>query len=184
MKIYTRKGDRGETSLLGGGRVSKDHARVAAYGSVDELNSVLGWALTAAEDPGTRERLRLVQHDLFSIGAQLSAPPAREGRKRPEVPDLPVERVDEMEAWIDEIEGEVPPLRHFILPGGTEGAAVLHVARTVCRRAERTVVPLVREGGADEAVVRYLNRLSDLLFSMARLENARAGSPDVAWKKG
>ncbi|MGD2070982.1 MAG: cob(I)yrinic acid a,c-diamide adenosyltransferase [Gemmatimonadota bacterium] len=183
MKIYTRKGDRGETSLLGGARVAKDHVRVDAYGTIDELNAVLGWAATAVEVDATRRRLRRIQHDLFALGSDLSAPPADEGRRRPETPDPPTWRVDEMEAWIDEADTELEPLRAFVLPGGTPGAAALHVARTVCRRAERAVVALARDDVVDEGAVRYLNRLSDLLFALARLENHRSGERDVLWRK-
>ena len=183
MKIYTRTGDGGETALLGGGRVAKDHRRVAAYGAVDELNSVLGWAVATAADDTVRRRLERVQHDLFTLGADLSAPPARNGRKRPEVPELPRGRVDEMEAWIDEADEELEPLRAFVLPGGSPGAAALHVARTVCRRAERAVVSLAAGGEVDPLVIRYLNRLADLLFALARLENHRAGVADVLWEK-
>jgi cob(I)alamin adenosyltransferase len=183
VKIYTRTGDGGETSLFGGGRVAKDHGRVSAYGTVDELNSVLGWAVTVVEVEATRDRLGRVQHDLFVLGSNLAAPPPEGERKRPETPDLPLPRVDEMERWIDEADAELEPLRAFILPGGSPGAAALHVARTVCRRAERTVVHLVREGGVEEDVIRYLNRLSDTLFALARLENHRAGAGDVEWRK-
>lgn len=186
MKIYTRTGDEGDTSLFGGGRVAKDHPRVDAYGTVDELNSVVGQALLAVEDEGTRERLSLVQHDLFAIGSALATPAPAAGRKRPSTPELPLARVGEMESWIDEADAELPPLRAFVLPGGAPGGAALHVARTVCRRAERAVVALARTEDVedvDEGVIRYLNRLSDLLFALARLENHRAGRGDVEWRK-
>lgn len=182
MKIYTKRGDGGETSLLGGDRVEKDHPRVAAYGSVDELNSTVGLAAARVRDGWIRERLVRVQDDLFVLGAHLSAPERSDGRKRPSTPPLPVDRIDEMEGWIDEMVEELPPLRAFILPGGSEGAATLHVARTVCRRAERAVVTLARREAVDDAIVRYLNRLSDTLFTLARLENARAGLSDVVWR--
>src|SRR5687768_10532615 len=119
MKIYTRTGDAGETALFGGGRVRKDHARVAAYGEVDELNAVIGWALAELTTGATAERLARVQHDLFTLGAALATPPARPGRRRPETPELPSGRVAEMEAWMDEMDAELPPLERFILPGGT-----------------------------------------------------------------
>jgi cob(I)alamin adenosyltransferase len=183
MKIYTRTGDDGGTALFGGGRVRKHDARVGAYGDVDELNSVLGWALTRTADATTRQRLERVQHDLFAIGAELATPPAAENRVRPDVPVLPLERVATMEAWIDEADEELPALRAFILPGGTEGAAALHVARTVCRRAERSVVKLAEDQPVDTDIMTYLNRLSDLLFTLARLENRRAGRDDVEWVK-
>jgi len=170
--------------LFGGGRVAKHHPRVAAYGTVDELNSFLGQAAVTVLDREVRQRLERLQHDLFNIGSVLATGPVEEGRSGPAPPPLPSARIAEMEAWIDEIDEEVGPLREFILPGGTPGAAALHVARTVCRRAEREVTALAAEGdAADPDVIRYLNRLSDLLFSLARLENARSDTPDVPWRK-
>jgi cob(I)alamin adenosyltransferase len=184
MKIYTRTGDAGETALFGGGRVRKDHARVAAYGEVDELNAVIGWALTQLASGPTAERLARVQHDLFTLGSALATPPARPGRRRPDTPALPSARVGEMEAWMDEMDAELPPLERFILPGGTHSAAALHVARTVCRRAERAVVTLAASDPVEPDVITYLNRLSDLLFVCARHENARARQADVPWEPG
>ncbi len=178
MRIYTRRGDEGETGLLGGGRVSKSHERVAAYGTVDELNAFLGAAAAAVEDAEIRGRLQVIQEDLLSVGASLAAPPPPEGRPAPRTPPLPEDRVAEMEAWIDGAAAETPPLRDFVLPGGTPGAAALHVARTVCRRAERAVVGLARSEAVDPVILAYLNRLSDLLFALARLENHRAGEGD------
>lgn len=184
MKIYTRTGDAGDTALFGGGRVSKDHHRVAAYGTVDELNASVGIAVTAVADAETRDRLGRIQHDLFAVGAVLATIPSREDRPRPKgLPELPMARVAEMEGWMDAAEQELAPLRAFILPGGTPGAAALHLARTVCRRAERAVVHLATLEQVDEGIVVYLNRLSDLLFTLARLENHRAGRPDVEWMK-
>lgn len=183
MTIYTRAGDDGRTALFGGGRVSKDDARVDAYGSVDELNAILGWTLTQVEVAATRVRLSGVQHDLFAVGADLATPPAKDGRKRPVIPTLPVDRVADMEAWMDEADELLDPLRAFVLPGGTTGAAALHVARTVCRRAERAVVRLSTREAVDGGIVTYLNRLSDLLFTLARVENRRAGQGDVEWVK-
>lgn len=183
MKIYTRTGDAGDTALFGGGRVSKDHHRVAAYGTIDELNASVGVAVTAVGDPEIRLRLERIQHDLFALGAILATAPG-DDRPRPKgLPELPLGRVAEMEGWIDAADAELPPLRAFILPGGSSGAAALHLARTVCRRAERGVVHLATLEPVDEGVVRYLNRLSDLLFTLARLENARAGTGDVEWHK-
>jgi len=182
VKIYTRTGDSGRTGLFGGGRVPKDHLRVEAYGSVDELNAVIGRSLVDVSDARVGERLRTIQQDLFSIGAVLARPPASEGRRTPASPDVPVERVAEMEGWIDSAVGELEPLQNFIVPGGTSGAAALHHARTVCRRAERRVVSLADQVEVEDGILRYLNRLSDLLFTFARLENARAGRGDVVWR--
>jgi len=182
MRIYTRTGDRGETGLFGGGRVKKSHPRVEAFGGVDELNSVVGWAVTTVSDPEIRARLGSLQPDLFTIGAHL-ATPATNGR-RPRLPELPNGRVEEFERWIDEAAAELPEIRAFILPGGTPGAAALHVARTVCRRAERRVVELAAEDHVEPVILTYLNRLSDLLFEWARLENHRSGGEDVLWAPG
>ncbi|MGD2045192.1 MAG: cob(I)yrinic acid a,c-diamide adenosyltransferase [Gemmatimonadota bacterium] len=184
MKIYTRGGDGGETSLFGGGRVGKAHARVEAMGDVDELNATLGWALGDVDDPVTRERIQSIQHDLFALGAELATPEAGPGRVRPETPGLPGGRAEELERWIDETDEELPSLKAFVLPGGVPGAAALHLARTVCRRAERSVVRLAESEPVDGALTTYLNRLSDLLFVLARLENRRAGAGDVEWRKG
>lgn len=182
MKIYTRRGDEGETGLFGGGRVSKDHRRVRAYGTVDELNAALGRALLRVEVGSVAERLGLVQHDLFAVGAVLATPPAAEGRSRPDLPEVPAYRVEEMEAWIDEATESLEPLHNFVVPGGGPGGAELHVCRTVCRRAERSVVALAEEAVVEPAILAYLNRLSDLLFVFARLENREAGTGDVIWR--
>lgn len=184
MKIYTRTGDGGETALFGGGRVPKDHPRVDAYGMVDELNACVGWAVAVVEDPTIGQRLADVQHDLFALGSLLATPPPAEGRPAPKgLPEMPADRIQEMEVWMDEAEAELPELRAFVLPGGTPGAAALHLARTVCRRSERAVVHLAQVDTVDERVKTYLNRLSDLLFTYARLENHRAGRGDVEWRK-
>ena len=182
MRIYTRTGDRGDTALFGGGRVPKDNARVAAYGAVDELNSVIGWALTQMEAGRSATWLARVQHDLFTLGADLATPPAQEGRRRPNVPPLPSQRIGQMETWMDEADMDLPELTRFVLPAGTAAAAALHVARTVCRRAERDAVTLAGMDEVSPIVLTYLNRLSDLLFVLARLENARAGRGDVPWE--
>lgn len=183
MKIYTRTGDAGETALFGGGRVSKDHHRVAAYGTVDELNAAVGAAVVRVGDEGIGSRLQRIQHDLFALGAILATLPRDDGSPHPHVPPMPRARIPDMESWMDEAEGELPPLTQFVLPGGTDGAAALHLARTVCRRAERAVVHLATLEPVDDDVVPFLNRLSDLLFTLARLENHRAGVPDVTWEK-
>lgn len=183
MKIYTRGGDEGETSLFGAGRVGKAHLRVEAMGTVDELNATIGWAVTQLGTGTTREHLEALQHDLFALGAELATPPPKEGRVRPTTPPLPEGRIAEMERWIDEAEGDLPPLQAFVLPGGVPGAAALHLARTVCRRAERAVVGLSQAEVVTPVVLAYLNRLSDLLFMLARLENHRSGAGDVEWNK-
>lgn len=185
MKIYTRTGDSGDTGLFGGGRVRKDDVRVEAYGAVDELNAVVGLAVARLRSDGQSQicrRLETVQGDLFSLGAHLATPSTEAGgRATAHVPDLPAERIKEMEDWMDEAEEELEPLKTFILPGGGDSAARLHHARTVCRRAERRVITLDREARIDALVVIYLNRLSDLLFTLARLANHRAATPDVPW---
>ena len=180
MKIYTKTGDTGLTSLFGGGRVSKAHLRVEAYGTVDELNAVVGAARELVGDEAN-ERLEAIQHDLFTMGAHLATPPLEEGRKGPALPDLPTARVSEMESWIDAADEELPPLRQFVLPGGSPASAALHMARTVCRRAERRVTALADADVVAPEVLQYLNRLSDLLFVMARLANARGGQGDMEW---
>lgn len=181
-RIYTRTGDGGDTALFGGGRVPKSNLRVSAYGEVDELNAVLGWAATRVEDATTQERLVAVQGDLFALGAHLATPP--DARSRGHLPELPRARAAEFEGWIDEVDAELGALSYFILPGGSEAAAALHVARTVCRRAERAVVALMGEEETDCDIVVYLNRLSDLLFELARAANHRAGVPDTPWRPG
>jgi len=175
MKIYTRTGDAGQTGLFGGGRVPKDDARVAAYGEVDELNAALGVARAAGLD----EPCRVLQEQLFTVGAVLATP--RETKADAHIPHVDPVWITAMESSIDTLEKELQPQRHFILPGGTPGSAALHLARTVCRRAERRVVPLFREGLVDEVTLHFLNRLSDLLFVMARTVNHRAGVEDVKW---
>jgi len=183
MKIYTRTGDEGDTALFGGGRVPKSHIRVEAYGAVDELNAALGLSVEATADEEIRDWLGRIQQDLFSVGASLATPGAEDGSARAVTPPLPARRIQEMEGWIDGATEEAPELRSFIVPGGTRGAASLHLARTICRRAERAVVRLNHEEASDPMVVKYLNRLSDLLFALARLENCRDGVPDVFWDK-
>jgi len=182
--IYTRGGDEGETGLFGGGRVPKSHPRVDACGDVDELNAVLGWAANAAGDPGTRSRLHQLQADLLAVGAHLATPPGVGERPGPWLPPIPSARVKDLEDWIDEASSVMLPLRVFILPGGSPGAAALHVARTVCRRAERRVVRLALEERVDPDILILLNRMSDFLFTAARLENLRAGTADRLWDSG
>ena len=181
MKIYTKTGDRGETALFGGGRVPKDHPRVAAYGDVDELNSVLGVVRATEPIEFFDPLLESIQRDLFSIGGHLATPDPGPVRKSLEKAALPDERVSEFERIMDDAERELPPLKAFVLPAGTGKASSLHLARTVCRRAERSVVHLAHANDVPEIFVVYLNRLSDLLFTLARLANHRSGVTDVTW---
>jgi cob(I)alamin adenosyltransferase len=179
VKIYTRTGDAGETSLFDNSRVSKAHPRVDAYGEVDELNASLGVArASAAVDPDIDGALLHIQRDLFAVGAQLADPAEKlaERVSKAVVGEADVERLEQL---IDRLESELPPLRRFILAGGAPAGAALHLARTICRRAERRAVSL--DPPPDAVVLRYLNRLSDLLFVMARAVNHRAGLPETEW---
>jgi cob(I)alamin adenosyltransferase len=181
LRIYTRTGDQGTTGLFGGGRVDKHHPRVEAYGDVDELNAALGLARSIEMMPRIDEVLVPVQRDLFAIGALLATPDHAKMREQLEKARIDEERIAQLERAIDDGEAELEPLRSFIIPGGTPKAAALHVARTVCRRAERRVVALARDVELPELAVRYLNRLSDLLFVLARVANRRAGAGEVTW---
>ena len=181
MKIYTRTGDAGDTGLFGGGRVAKDDPRVEAYGDVDELNAVLGMVRAVEQMPRIDEVLVPVQRDLFAIGALLATPDREKMAQHLAKARIDEERIAELEQAIDDAETELEPLRAFIVPGGTPKAAALHVARTVCRRAERRVVTLHHVVELPELAVIYLNRLSDLLFTLARLANRRAGAGEVTW---
>jgi cob(I)alamin adenosyltransferase len=180
QRIYTKTGDAGETGLFGGGRVSKADVRVCAYGEVDELNAVIGWTITQVGDTEIAQRLVQIQSDLFALGAHL-ATLRRGAQTHAHLPPLPSARIAEMEHWIDSAEDELPELKAFILPGGSPGGAALHLARTVCRRAERSIVALATHEDVAEDVVVYVNRLSDFLFDMARLANHRAGSAETEW---
>ena len=175
MKIYTRTGDHGQTSLFGGARVAKNDARIEAYGTVDELSSHIGVVRTTPVPSDVDAILHQVQLDLFEVGAHLASP----GTSR--FPGVDAARVEELERAIDAMERELAPLTTFILPGGSSSAAHLHVARTVCRRAERLVVALQDESPATVSTIVYLNRLSDYLFVAARFANRRAGVDDVPW---
>jgi cob(I)alamin adenosyltransferase len=181
VRIYTKSGDGGETSLFGGERVPKDHYRVAAYGDVDELNSSIGAAVAAEPANLEHDLLTGVQRDLFSLGAQLATPNREKVAKALERTVVAEARVGELEGAIDRIQDELPELSSFILPGGTPKSAWLHHARSVCRRAERSIVALARAEEVPAIALVYLNRLSDLLFVLARLANDRAGVPDTKW---
>ena len=181
MKIYTKTGDSGDTGLFGGGRVGKDHPRVEAYGDVDELNATLGLVRALEPMPRIDEVIVPIQRDLFAIGALLATPDREKMRASLEKARIDDARIRELELAIDQCESELEPLRSFIVPGGTAKAASLHVARTVCRRAERSVVSLSHDAEVPELFLAYLNRLSDLLFTLARLANHREGAGDVTW---
>lgn len=180
MKIYTRTGDDGTTGLFGGERVHKHDARVEAYGTVDELNSAIGLVRSAGVDRVIDGPLEAIQNELFVIGAEIACVAGKEG-------SLGLALVDEsaaarLEGWIDEAEQELPPLKMFILPAGTPASAGLHLARTVARRAERALLAAQEKGPVRQELIVYLNRLSDLLFVLARRANHLAGMPDVPWK--
>jgi cob(I)alamin adenosyltransferase len=181
VKIYTRTGDAGATGLFGGGRVPKDDPRVEAYGDVDELNAVLGMARAVEPMPRIDELLVLVQRDLFALGALLATPDREKMAQHLEKARIDDARIAQLERAIDDADAELEPLRAFVLPGGSPKAATLHLARTVCRRAERRVVHLHHTVDLPALGVIYLNRLSDLLFTLARLANVRAGVGEVTW---
>ena len=181
MKIYTRTGDTGDTGLFGGGRVGKDDLRVEAYGDVDELNATLGLARCIDVMPSIDEVLVPIQRDLFALGALLATPDREKMAQHLQKARIDDDRIAELERAIDSGEQELLPLSAFIIPGTTPKAAALHVARTVCRRAERHVVRLQRDVELPVLTVIYLNRLSDLLFTLARVANRRAGVGEVTW---
>jgi cob(I)alamin adenosyltransferase len=179
VKIYTRTGDSGDTALFDGTRVPKSDGRVAAYGDLDELNAWLGFV--GAQQPGgdVSTQLQQIQRDLFAVGARLADPSHRIAGRVTKAA-VSMEDVARLERWIDEFDAVIPPLRRFILAGGTPAGAALHVARTVCRRAERAMVQL-GDGAFENELLQYVNRLSDLLFTMARAVNHRAGIADLEW---
>jgi len=172
-KVVTKTGDRGQTALIGGLRVSKGSLRVCAYGEVDELNSVLGLAASHLSDSDCLERIHEVQHRLFTVGADLASPLGVE------VPRVAQEQIDRLEQMLDELMDELPPLEEFVLPGGGPGGAALHLARTVARRCERTVVHLQETEELNPLTIIYLNRLSDFLFVLARVANKRESQPET-----
>jgi cob(I)alamin adenosyltransferase len=179
VKIYTKTGDAGETSLFDGTRVRKTDPRVAAYGDVDELQACVGFAASAGLDAELGEMTVTIQRDLFALGARLADPAHRIATRVSKIV-IDAESIARLEGWIDRLEEGLPPLRHFILAGGAPAGAALHVARTVCRRAERAVLSLGGDA-VEPLVLVYLNRLSDLLFVMARAANHRAGVPEREW---
>jgi len=179
VKIYTRTGDDGDTGLFDGTRVSKSDPRVAAYGDVDELNAWLGFVRASTDDPDVRTLLEHIQRDLFGLGARLADPAKRIAERVTKAAVTPQD-IARLEYSIDRLESELPPLRRFILAGGSTAGAALHIARTVCRRAERSIVGLGSDAVEPELVI-YVNRLSDLLFVMARAVNSRAGATELEW---
>ena len=179
MKIYTQTGDDGTTGLIGGVRVSKDDPRLNAYGTVDELNSVLGVVRAGELSAMTDDILNHLQHQLFELGAELATPDPNAKT----VGTIREREISQVEAWIDQLEEGLPPLTNFILPGGSPAAARLHLARCVCRRAEREIAALANSATVRPELLKYANRVSDLLFVMARAENREAGLDDVLWQK-
>jgi len=177
MKIYTKTGDKGKTSLLGGKRIEKDSIRISAYGTVDECNALLGIARTFELPKILDEMLEKIQNKMFELGSDLSTP----GNKKTMIPRIGEKDVEQLEKWIDQLQESLPPLEQFILPGGCRAAAFLHLARTVCRRAERYAVALLREESASTQAGVFLNRLSDFLFVAARSANHLNGIEDTLW---
>ncbi len=177
MKIYTKKGDSGNTSLYGGQQVSKTSSRIAAYGTVDELNSVLGMVISQQPSTKTLGYLNTVQEQLFVLGADLATPISKEVR----INRISEDEISFLEQTIDEMEEELPPLKNFILPGGTKAGAAIHFARTVCRRAERKAVECSTEEELSDQSIIYLNRLSDFLFVLGRFENHSSGIEETPW---
>jgi cob(I)alamin adenosyltransferase len=178
-KIYTKTGDDGTTGLFGGRRVRKDDLRIDAYGTVDELNAIIGIVRTCAVPASVAAQLQVVASDLFTLGADLATP--LDPPPSFDIPRVGMEHIVALEGWIDAFDASLAPLKNFILPGGTAASAHLHHARTVCRRAERCAVALAAHESVGDHVVRYLNRLSDYLFTAARAVNAEAGVADIAW---
>jgi len=177
MKIYTKKGDSGETSLFGGERVPKNSKRIEAYGTVDEMNSTIGVAMSFGVDTRTKELLDEIQIQLFVLGSDLATPPS----KKVKINRIGVEEIEFLEHSIDELEESLEPLMSFILPGGSPAGAMLHVGRTVCRRAERLTVDCAESDIISEFAIKYLNRLSDFLFVLARFENKKSGNEETKW---
>jgi cob(I)alamin adenosyltransferase len=180
MKIYTKTGDSGETSLLGGKRVWKDNLRIQTCGTIDELNSIISISINDITNPELKEVLQGIQNDLFAIGSDTALPLENENTK---IQRIDTNLSDKLESVIDQYDSQLPGLKNFILPGGVKGSALLHFARTVCRRAERNVVALSKIERINPDIEKYLNRLSDLLFVLARFENFSNGSPDIIWQK-
>jgi cob(I)alamin adenosyltransferase len=182
VKIYTKTGDKGDTGLFGGGRVPKYSLRIEAYGTVDELNSFIGLAYIEVKDNEVKAVLEKIQNELFAVGANLAAPDSENDKNRA-IPPVTEDFIKDAENAIDNFDGKLKPLKNFILPGGSKGAAFLHICRTVCRRAERKAVELKSKEIVNDNILIFLNRLSDLFFVLARYENLVSGIPDVKWNK-
>jgi cob(I)alamin adenosyltransferase len=182
MKIYTKTGDKGKTSLFGGKRVWKDDLRIKAYGTVDELNSVLGLACSGIKDKELKRVISGIQNELFVAGSDLASPLQKKTGKF-QIPRIENKNTAGLEKLIDKFDSKIPVLKNFILPGGKKTAAVLHLARTVCRRAEREAVALSNVEKINQEIIVYLNRLSDLLFVLARFENFSSHHPEIEWKR-
>jgi len=180
MKIYTKTGDKGETGLFGGERVSKDSLRISAYGTIDELNSYIGYTITETKDESIKKNLSLIQNYLFTVGSDLATPETEKNTKL-KIQRTPESFYLEIERMIDKYDSELDELKNFILPGGSKSAALLHVCRTVCRRAEREVVALKKTVTISYNIVIFLNRLSDLFFVLSRFENKVSNIPDTIW---
>jgi len=174
-KIYTKFGDKGKTALLGGAVVPKDDPHVEAYGSIDELNALLGTVLSFSEKPDIKQSLTRIQNDLFIVGAELAT-------KKGKTKTIPPARISEIEEEIDALSAQLPPLKHFVIPGGSKTASLLHLARTVCRRAERKVVVLSKKEKVNPDILTYLNRVGDLLFVQARYVNYKKKIEEVVWR--
>lgn len=181
MKIYTKTGDTGETSLFGGGRVSKISPRLKAYGTVDELNSSIGVSRSMGLSEEGDQICDVIQNNLFILGADLSTP---QNTRAQRIKRISEDQIKDLEIYIDQLQDALPPLKYFILPGGCPGAAALHLSRTICRRAERETIACLSEEPISATTVKYLNRLSDLLFVLARYENKMAGVLETAWQAG
>jgi cob(I)alamin adenosyltransferase len=180
MKIYTKTGDEGKTSLFGGERVEKNHIRLEAYGTIDELNSVLGVSLVFCKDELTKNIIGEIQNSLFRVGSELATPPEVKSKA---IVAISSDEIHNIEKVIDEIELKLKPLKNFILPGGSKSASFLHLARTVCRRAERKIIELDLEESINPDIIVYINRLSDLLFVLARFANHISSTPEIEWKQ-
>jgi len=180
MKIYTKTGDKGETGLFGGERVSKDSLRISAYGTIDELNSFIGYTITEINDTGVKENLSMIQNYLFTIGSDLATPETEKNAKL-KIQRTPESFYKEIEKMIDKYDAQLEELRNFILPGGSKSSALLHICRTVCRRAEREVVALKKTVTIGDNIIIFLNRLSDLFFVLSRFENKVSNHSDIIW---